>query len=73
MKSDYEKLCQRYDALTKENEKLQKEIETYKRQNVMFLKAKKENDFLKKEIFEIKLLLSKKVNKYMEVLLNARK
>ena len=73
MKSDYQKLCKKYDNLVLENENLKKEIDMWEKQQIMFLKTKKENDFLKREIFEIKLLLSKKVKKYMEAFLNGGK
>lgn len=73
MKSDYQKLCKEYDNLVLENGNLKKEIDMWEKQQIMFLKTKKENDFLKREIFEIKLLLSKKVKKYMEAMIYGRK
>lgn len=63
MKSDYMKLCEKYDELLKQNEDLQKQNKSLVLQNKIIDDISVENTFLKKEIYELRLLLYTKVNK----------
>ena len=67
MKSDYQKLCEKYKALTLENKKLKEKNKIINEQVVL------ENKILKQEVFELKLLLDKRVKRYMEAMINGRK
>ena len=66
--SDYKALLEKYYGLILEIEKIRKENKTLKLQNEIINDMSSENEKLKQEIYELKLLLHKKVNKYVEAM-----
>lgn len=70
--SDYKALLEKYYGLILENEKIRKENKTLKLQNEIINDMSSENEKLKQEIYELKLLLSKRVKKYMEAMIHGK-
>ena len=66
MKSDYTRLCEKYDSVILKNKELKEKIKNLSQENKNMNKIIEENNYLKTCIFDLKLLLHAKVEKIIK-------
>ena len=66
MKSDYTRLCEKYDDVILKNRELRDENKRLEKENKDMNKIIEENNYLKTTIFDLKLLLHAKVERIIK-------